>query len=134
MAIVVLVVAGVAFFAGTKFSPAANQQARGNRAGQFTNRSEGGGRPVSGEVLSLDDKSLTVKLPDGSSKIVLLTDNVTVSKTESGTKTDLQIGSKVGIFGTDNSDGTITAANIQLNPMFRGSQASDSAQRGGSAR
>jgi hypothetical protein len=62
---------------------------------------------------------MTVKIADGSSKIVLLGASVTVSKTSDGSKDDLKTGAKVGVFGTDNSDGSVTAQNIQLNPTFR---------------
>ena len=79
-----------------------------------------GGRPVVGEIISLDDKSITVKLQDGSSKIILLPESVTVSKTDSGSKADLKNGINVGIIGTENQDGSITAQNVQINPAFQG--------------
>lgn len=89
-----------------------------NRNGQFQQR--GMGRPVSGEIISSDDKSITVKLQDGSSKIVLFSDKTTINKASEGSKDDLKTGEKVVAYGTENSDGSITAANIQLNPMFGG--------------
>lgn len=82
---------------------------------------------VVGEIISQDSKSITVKLQDGSSKIVLLSDSATVSKTESGSKSDLKDGTTVAVFGTTNSDGSVTAQNIQLNPAFRFGQSSPSA-------
>ena len=99
---------------------------RPNFGGQFQrtdNTPQGnrlGGRPVTGEIISQDDKSITVKMTDGSTKIVILADSTSYTKTDTGSKADLKVGSQVGVFGTDNSDGSITAQNIQLNPQFRG--------------
>lgn len=133
IAIVVAVIIGVlAFFGGMKYQ----QTVRGNfRAGQFGGNGNymmqggqrGGGpnggrgagfRPAIGEIISSDDKSITVKMDDGSSKIVLVSDSTTINKTDPGSKTDLKVGTKVGVFGQDNN-GTVTAQNIQINPMIR---------------
>lgn len=51
--------------------------------------------------------------------MVLLSDSVTISKTDTGLKEDVKTGISVAVFGTTNSDGTVTAQNIQLNPTFR---------------
>lgn len=141
--IAVVVVGAVAFFGGMKYQQSQavgpnnfrQFQGAGQGAGMMgrsfsgsQNRSfgngqgrmgMGGSRPVAGEIISQDDKSITVKLPDGSSKLVILPDNVTISKTDTGSKTDLKSGVQVGVFGSENSDGSVTAQNIQLNPMFR---------------
>ena len=91
-----------------------------NQGGQpGTTRRMGGGQPVLGEVLTIDETSLTVKLPDGSSRIVLITDKTIFNKTASVEKTEVKVGERVGVFGTSNSDGSVTAQNIQLNPQFR---------------
>jgi len=74
-------------------------------------------KTINGEVVSIDDKSITIKMADGSSKIILLTDKTIVNKAEITNIADLTIGEKVMIFGTDNSDGSISATNIQLNPQ-----------------
>lgn len=129
--VVALVVGAGAFFGGMKFqetkaagpNAADHAQQGGFRGQNGQNRNSSGGfRPVVGEILNTDDKSITVKLEDGSSKIVLLPDNITVSKTDTGSKADLKTGVKVGIFGTNNSDGSVTAQNVQINPMFRSGQ------------
>lgn len=79
-----------------------------------------GGNMTSGEVTSMDDKSMTVKMSDGSSKIVLLSESTTYSMSESTTKDKVTVGSKVAAFGTSTNDGSLTASSIELNPTFRG--------------
>jgi hypothetical protein len=134
--ILVLVVGAGGFYAGMKYQ----QNQRGNLANrQFGNNVAGartgtngmmrqGFRPVNGDILNADDKSITVKLTDGSSKIVLLTDKTEVSKAAAATKTDLTTGTKVAVFGTENSDGSVTATTIQLNPMIRANSSPSSSQ------
>lgn len=125
IAILVVIVGGGAFFAGMKYQqskqPTFPRQfdggVQGQRTGAGGNRM--GFRPVNGEIISSDDKSITVKLQDGSSKIVLLSDTTQINKAAEATKEDLKTGEKVAVFGTENSDGTVTAQNIQLNPEFR---------------
>ncbi|MEM3112690.1 MAG: DUF5666 domain-containing protein [Candidatus Anstonellales archaeon] len=122
IAVLILLVGGGSFFAGMKYQQPKRPQGRfGNfqgQAGQFGQRQ--GFRPVNGEIISVDDKSITVKLADNSSKIVLLTDTTTINKTSPGSKEDLKVGEKVAAFGTENSDGSVTAQNIQINPILRG--------------
>ena len=86
------------------------------RAGNGQGAQRGFGGMVTGEVISQDEKSITVKVVDGSSKIVILGDSTTYSQTQSAQKSDLKVGDKVGVFGTANSDGSVTATSIQLNP------------------
>lgn len=81
-------------------------------------RFSSGGR-VMGEVISADETSLTVKQPDGSTKIVLYSENTVFSRSETGSKADITAGMQVGIFGPANADGSITAADIQINPVMR---------------
>lgn len=121
--VVALAVGAGGFFAGIKYQQSKSPAGRfgnlqGNRNGQFQQRNQGF-RPVDGEILSQDDKSITVKLQDGSSKIVLLTDTTSFSKSAEGSKSDLKTGEKVAVFGIDNPDGSVTAQNVQLNPQFR---------------
>lgn len=74
-----------------------------------------GGR-VNGQIISADATSITVKLPDGSSKIILLSGQTIINKATQGAKNDLTQGTTVAVFGTTNSDGSVTAQNIQINP------------------
>lgn len=114
-----IVIAGGAFFAGMQYQKgqrgnfgqfgANGQRGMGMRTGNMNNF-----RPVTGEIISADDKTITVKIPDGSSKIVLFSDSTMISEATSSTKQSLQTGKKVMIFGSSNSDGSVTAQNIQL--------------------
>ncbi|MCL5969966.1 MAG: hypothetical protein M1450_00485 [Patescibacteria group bacterium] len=91
----------------------------GNRAGL---------RPVTGDIVSADNNSITVKLSDGSTKIVILSQSTAINKSEKGSKSDLKTGEKIAAFGSDNSDGSITAQNIQINPEYRGRISTSSAK------
>jgi len=124
--LVAIVVGGGAFFGGMKYQQSKQLSfmkqggtgMQGIRTGA-NNRMGTGFRPVNGEILSTDDKSITVKLQDGSSKIVLFSDKTEINKAAEATKEDLKTGEKVAVFGQENSDGSVTAQNIQLNPILR---------------
>lgn len=132
--ILLFLVGGISFGIGykvanakTKLSNFANNRAgqNGNRMGGQNNPSGGmmrGNRQTFGEVISLDDKTMTIKMPDGSSKTVLLSSTMTVNKSVEAVKTDLKVGSKVAIFGSQNTDGSQTATNIELDPKMLGQQ------------
>lgn len=128
--IIVIVVGAAAFFGGMKYqqsqasSNANGQFAQGGQnrqggQGRFGGGANGAGRPVVGKIVSQDANSITIQLTDGSSKIVNIAGSTTISKTDTATKADLATGQTVAAFGTSNSDGSITAQNVQLNPMFR---------------
>lgn len=122
VSVLIVLIGGGSFFAGMKYQQSKGPRfgnSQGIRGGQLQQRSQGF-RPVNGEIISVDEKSITVKLTDNSSKIILLTDTTAISKSTERTKDDLKVGEMIAAFGTENSDGSITAQNIQLNPTFRG--------------
>ncbi len=80
--------------------------ARGGMNGGFT----------SGEIISKDASSITIKMQDGSTKIVLVSGSTQVMKTASGNLSDLINGTNVVITGSTNSDGSITGQSIQIRP------------------
>lgn len=127
--VALLVGGGAGFFGGMQYQKSQRSAAFGQFAnGGFTGRGAigvGGGRfrngnGAEGKILSVDNNSITVKLPDGSSKIVLLTGTTSINKASKGTTSDLAVGTLVAAFGTTNSDGSITATNVQINPIMRG--------------
>lgn len=125
---------GLGFYGNTLYT----QSQRNNRMSQFTNTRTGQfngaqtGRPgngvgqtsgmrggaVNGEVMAKDDKSLTVKLADGSSKIVILSGSTTYRHTSDSSLSEIAVGTKISTFGTANADGSVTAQNIQIDPIM----------------
>ena len=123
--IVILVTAG-AFLGGVEYQKRqtprlqfSNGQSAAQR-GPFQQRiGTQGFRPVSGEITESDNTSVTIKLSDGSSKIIIISNATSINKAEAGSKADLLAGVKIAALGKENSDGSITAQNIQLNPQDR---------------
>lgn len=138
--IIAIVAAGAGFLAGIKYDQSKNstprfagqnpqnlseadqqrmaQQFRGNGMAQTGAMRAGfsGANFISGEIISQDEKSLTVKLRDGGSKIVFYSANTEVMKSATGTPEELKVGQTVTASGTANQDGSITAQSIQLRP------------------
>lgn len=121
LAVIGLLIVGGSFWAGMKYQESQRTTqfrmfaGQGERNGQLNGRTAGF-RPVSGEILSAEEKSLIVKLSDGSSKLVFMSDSTGINKSTEGAKEDLKAGEKVMVIGTENSDGSITAQNVQINP------------------
>lgn len=128
--ILILVGLGVGFFGGYEYRNYRLTQTRGgfavgggnfqrfigNRAGTGQN---GAMRAAAlGSILSIDTNSITVKMADGSTRIVILSGSTTYSNTVSASQSDLKTGDNVAITGTPNSDGSVTATSVQLNPEF----------------
>jgi len=119
-----IVVGSGAFYGGMKYAEnkaVSNRQQRiqqfggsgtGSLNGGSGNRTAGGF--TTGEIISKDDKSVTVKLRDGGSKIVFLSGSTEVTKSVNGTLVDLEVGKNISVNGTANSDGSVTAQTIQL--------------------
>jgi len=125
--LVAIITTAGGFFAGTKYQQSkqttrqfgniGNGNLGGMRNGIGGNRA--GFTPVNGEIISSDANSITVKLQDGSSKIVLYSDKIPINKSSQGAAADLKIGERVAVFGQTNTDGSVTAQSIQLNPIER---------------
>lgn len=119
--IVLLIVGlGAGFFGGMQYQKSQRSQISVNQQGRRQGFGQNGAnRPVTGDIISADQNGITVKLTDGSSKIVIVSGSTQINKTNPAAKADLTVGQKVMVIGTANSDGSVTAADIQLNPQNR---------------
>ena len=118
----VVIIGGGSFYGGMKYDQsktASDRQARlqqqgGGFPGGRGARANGGF--ATGEVLARDDKSITIKMRDGGSKIIFLTGSTPVTKSVSGAVQDISVGSQVTVTGTANQDGSLSAESIQIRP------------------
>ena len=120
-----IIVAGVGgFLGGMKFQDKrtptrqAGQNGFQGRFGQGQNGQGANIKSIRGQIISADDKSITVKAQDGSTTIVILSNSASITQSTSADKSDLAQGKEVAVFGTGNSDGSVTAQSIQLNPQI----------------
>ncbi len=119
-----IIVAGGSFYAGIRYDQSKNASMRQARGQQFAGGAGGrgdargnGGGFIAGEILSKDDKSITVKLRDGGSKIVFLSGTTQVMKTGTGSVQDLAVGEQVTVMGSANADGSVNAESAQIRPV-----------------
>ncbi|NTU98831.1 hypothetical protein HGA64_02390 [Candidatus Falkowbacteria bacterium] len=125
--ILIVVISGASFYGGTKFAASKQASPLGVRGANFQGMRNGftgangqgrgaNGGIVNGEVIKQDSNSITVKLRDGGSKTVYLSDTTTVSKSVDGSKKDVQTGSNVMVIGKASSDGSVIADSVQIRP------------------
>ena len=118
--IVILVLIVVAFYGGMKYSQSKNPVVQSFQNANFTGGAgsarnlRGGAGGVSGDIIAKDATSVTVKMRDGGSKIVLVSPSASVIKTVSGSLDDLAVGKTINVVGMTNSDGSFTAESIQI--------------------
>jgi len=123
--VLALLIGGGAFYGGMTYAKTGSPARGGNFTGQFTggtaNRMGGaaartGGGFTAGQIISKDATSITIKMQDGSTKIVLIGDSTQVMKSANGTIADLSTGITVTVTGSTNSDGSVTAQSVQIRP------------------
>ena len=125
-----IIVGAGAFYGGMKYAQVKNPgtsanfanltpEQRQQRAQQMagarrTGNNAQGANFTSGDIISKDDKSITIKTQDNGSKIVFYSSSTPIKKSVDGAASDLEINKQVMISGSQNSDGSITAQNIQI--------------------
>lgn len=126
----IVLIAGGAFFGGMKYSQSGSQRENfqrmqmGQNPGAFGAGLGRGGRTagprvgnfVAGKVLSKDDTSITIELPEGGSRIIFFSQSTEITSSVKGTTQDVVIGKNLMINGTQNADGSVTAQTIQIRP------------------
>lgn len=124
LGVTILIVGGGAFYGGMKYAQNKSASDRQQRFGQTAGANIGSQRGglVSGDIISKDSQSITVKMRDGSSKIVFFSDTTEVSKFVAGASSDLTVGKTVTVIGKTNSDGSTTAQAIQIRPAAQTNQ------------
>ena len=130
--IVLIIVGAGGFFGGMKYgesqalknlTPEKMREIFQQGGGQLFTQNQGqrqrtGQNFVLGQVISKDEKSLTIKLADGSTKIVFFSQSTQISKATEGSIEDIEIGKEVSVSGTQNEDGSLTARTIQISPRL----------------
>ena len=116
-----VIIAGISFFAGIKYDAEKQLSSASGQGGyQGAAGAARTGRNLanlaSGEMLSMDDESMTVKLRDGGSRIVFFSGSTQIMKSVAGTASDLKAGDQVSAMGSANTDGSITAESVQIRP------------------
>ncbi len=126
LVVIALVIVGAAFYGGMKYGQNNKSQVVSGSfsqrtGGQFGTSTQRGNRSlgglVIGQIIAVDNNSITIKAQDGGSRIVFLSASTTVSHMTTGTIGDLIIGSNVSVNGTTNTDNnSISAQTIQIRP------------------
>jgi hypothetical protein len=112
---------GIGYFGATTFTAAPAKTVSGftrGAGGGFAGARGGttGGGFLTGTVASVGSGSITLNTNDGSSHVVLVTPQTSISKSVEGSLTDIVVGSTVIVSGTTNSDGSVSAALVQIRP------------------
>ena len=128
--IALIIIGGGTFYGGMKYGQSKNPLSNFSRQNSqnlsqeqrqqlFQGRTmrETGTNFLTGEVIAKDEQSLTIKMPDGGSKIIFFSDSTEISKFVNGASNDLEVGKTISVNGTTNQDGSLTAESIQLRPI-----------------
>lgn len=128
--LVAVILAGAGgFFASRSFSEkfganiggAFRDHQEGDFSGRFDSMRgmrgmEGSSNPLFGEIISQGEGSFTIKLSDGSTRIIFISDSTQITKSIDGILGDLEIAGQIFVSGEENPDGSYTAKTIQIRP------------------
>ncbi|MFH1393184.1 MAG: hypothetical protein ABIG73_02290 [Patescibacteria group bacterium] len=116
--ITLIIAGGGGFYNGMLYGKSARPDLSANMNRQRINGAQQNGGFSGGEIIKKDSNSITVKLTNGSSQIILFSDTTKIMKSAEGVAADLTIGEQVTITGPKNQDGSITVQSIQIRPAM----------------
>jgi len=131
--ILVVLIAGGSFFAGTAVGASRARQSffqgrfggQGGQEGQFQRQGQpAGARPgggIMGTIKSVEGDTLVVTTSQGDTQ-VQATNTTLVEKYMAASLGDLKVGERVVVSGTQNDDGSVTAQSIQSLRDFQAPQ------------
>ncbi len=117
--VIALAVGGGAFYGGMKYAGSKSpERFNNNNFQKFRNQTGGeiSGSNITGEIIAKDAQSVTVKLLDGSSRIIFISESTNITKSVSASAEDLNNGEQIIATGAENPDGSYTAKTIRLSP------------------
>ena len=125
----IIIVGIAAFFGGVKYQQAQAGSSRqfylhGGQGGNMGLRRFGGQgnanfQATRGQVVSVDTNNITLKLQDGSTKLINLSGSTRYMKEDQAASSDIKSGTTIMVIGSTNSDGSISAQDVQINPLTR---------------
>lgn len=127
---IVLIIAalGLGFFGGMEYQMHKTRtfsfgSANFTGGGRFRQVFNGSGQdkqnfiPLRGQVVSTDNNTLTLKLTDGSTKLVILSGSTVFQKMSTASAADLKKGTTITVVGKQDTGGTLTAQNVSIGSM-----------------
>lgn len=119
--VIAIALGGTGFFIGKGMAApsAPSFQPGGFQAKQGSGQMAGGIKRsavnlVSGEIIKLDEESITIKAGGNGSKVAYISENTVVSRLATSSVDILQLGQQVTISGQEDSSGIISASSIQV--------------------
>lgn len=114
-----------AFFGGMAYQKTKTHSpttANAGGFGRFGGRLPNGASATFGSIDSISGQTITITAQDGSSKKIDFSSSTTISQDrQPAQSSDLQTGERIAAIGQTNSDGSIQATRIIINPGFGGS-------------
>ena len=81
---VAILIGVVAFFGGMQYQKSRQTNFSGGSRSQGRFGGMQGAKPITGEIIKQDDKSVTVKIQDEGTKIIILSEITSINKATSG--------------------------------------------------
>lgn len=124
LTVAIILIFGLGFYSGNYYTKSKMPTGKDRfqavqNQGSKNIRILGNNNAISGEILTKEDKNLTLKLRDGGSKIIFFTENTPITKNVAGATSDLSPNKTIFINGKTNQDGSVNADSIQIRPENR---------------